>query len=405
MSFQERIAVRLIIGSLLFYSFIQTATQARAAGDANEQAKVGVVPFLGISNSARANGMGECVANMVNEESVIYNPGSLGLMHLGKVFAVTAPFKTKWLPELADDLRLKTFNLSGGVSLQRIGSKVDKRLNFALAAAYSTVRLDYGEIGIVDETNADVTGYVYPYDVAKCYSVAVAVEYYVRIGIGYTYKRIYSELGVVGAGRAVISDGRATAHDYGVVVEFPIGELIGRRLQTEETSKRTLGFALTPSVAYTKANIGNPIEYRDAAQADRLPKASRLGSSVYSAIKIGKATLGSLLLATEKEKDLFGDNAEIHKRGLELGILGTVFLRAGKCDDDAGGVHTNTSGFGVSLRGAIAWLESLEVLRLKNDFVGRAISNLDLTFDYAKYGDDPEQPLSNTKFLGLRLSF
>jgi len=406
MSFGERITIRLIIGSLLFYCFVQTATPAKAAGDASESVSDAGVLFLRISHSARANGMGECVVNMVNEESVLYNPGSLGLLHLRKVFAVTAPIKTKWLPELTDDLRLKTFNLSGGLSTQRIGSKPHKKLNFALALAYSTVRLDYGSIVLTGETSSDSIGVVHPYDKADCYTVAGAVEYYVRIGIGYTYKRIHSELGVVGAGQEVgHGDGKGTAHDYGVVVEFPIGELVSSSLQTGDTSKHNLGLALTPSVAFTKANIGSGIKYKDAAQADRLPKVSRLGLSVYSAIKIGKATLGSLLLAVEKEKDLFGDKAEMQKRGLELGIFGMVYLRVGKYDDDAGEVHTNTSGFGVSLGGAIAWLENLEILRLKDDFVGRAVGNLDLTFDYAKYGDDPDHPLSNTKFLGLSFSF
>jgi hypothetical protein len=231
------------------------------------------------------------------------------------------------------------------------------------------------------------------------------MEYYVRIGVGYTYKRVTSRLfSHRGSVETVVVDGKATAHDFGVAAELPIGELISSGVQANQTSKRNLGFALTPSLAMTIVNMGDDIRYKDVAQTDNLPKARRLGMSVYSAIKIGKATLGSLLLAVEEEKDLFGDKNKMQKRGVELGILGMVCLRAGKYDDDAGEIHINTYGAGFSLGGAIALLEGLEVLRLKDNFLGRTISNLDLTFDYARYDDDPNQALSNTEFIGIRLS-
>ncbi len=376
-----------------------------ATGQISAQEKVGGagVLFLNISHSARANGMGQCVVNMVNEESVLYNPGSLGLLHLQKIFAITAPAKTKWLPELTDDFNTTTFNASGGVSRHWLSHGANSDLNYAASVAYSRTKLDYGKIYVGAYEGTENLS-IEAYDKADMYSAAVGVEYYFRIGIGYTYKKIVSHLTSFSGGHGSSLGGKATAHDIGAILELPIGKILTDKWNGGN-SERTFGFELTPSVAYAKLNTGDPFTYPQAAQSDRLPKISRVGLSIYSSLKVREATAISVQFASETEKELYGSDVSVKKWGLEIGLLGIGYVRTGKYNLDNGRMNFDTDGFGLSLNGAILWLENVNLLKLGDGFTGRTVRSFDLSYDYAKYPLLDNMALSGTKFARLRLSF
>ena len=102
--------------------------------------------FLVITNSPRAAGMGGCIVNMVGDQSALYNPGALGIYHLDKNIAISAPFKTEWLPKLSDgELKLKTYNLSAGVSLNQIMPDPLREFNLGVGVAWSRIEMDYSD--------------------------------------------------------------------------------------------------------------------------------------------------------------------------------------------------------------------------------------------------------------------
>ena len=97
------------------------------------------VSFLTIVDSPRGNGMGGCVVNLVDEQSALYNPGALGLFHLDRTLAISVPYKNKWLPDLADDMYIRTQGLSGGLSYDLLQPDNSSVLNLSLGLAYFQV--------------------------------------------------------------------------------------------------------------------------------------------------------------------------------------------------------------------------------------------------------------------------
>ncbi len=343
---------------------------------------------LRIVNSARAVALGGAVANLVDEESPHYSPGAVGIFHLHKYFAVTSPNSTKWLPELASDLELTKFSVSAGYALS-FGDKSNyHRPRIALAAAYSRFKFDYGTIPIDDSQSTS------PYDKADGYTFAAGFEYYLRAGIGFTHKTIKSDLSVP----FYSSVAKGDASDYGVLVEFPIVNLLSRRDPAVTPEDGSLQFEFTPSVAYVKANDGDGFKYSGVFVNESLPTTSKTGIALKTGVKRDQLPLATLLLVYESEKELYNDDRKSNRRGVELGLYDVLYARLGKLDDDWGELHPYSFGFGVSFGGLLTWLESRNVLQR-----GEVLRRVDLNFDYAQY-EGGDYPLADTKFYRLRLS-
>lgn len=370
------------------------------------------VLFLKLENSARAAAMGRVSTVMVDAQSALYNPGAMGLFHLDKAFSVTVPGSNGWLPELSDDISLKSGGVSLGGSPSYFGKEVSPDFNFSLGIAYSELRLDYGTLTRTGNT-VDAIGKFEPYDKAECYSFAAGVEIgrVLYAGIGYTHKNITSLLAEQGAGVEISSfksDG--SAHDYGVMLQVrPLNRLVPEYAADGGFSQ--FRFAAVPSFAYVKQNIGDDMVYIDAAAADPLPKTRQLGAGLLLGVTLEEAPLVSANFVYEQEKDLVSSEADtlglgshtIDKSGFELGLLGFVYVRAGRYNDHGGLIDMDTQGFGFSLRGALDWLERWEVIRPGDGVTGRVLRTFDLRVDYGEY-DDPGGPLDNTDFFQVSLS-
>jgi len=235
-------------------------------------------------NSPRANGMGGCVANLVDEQSGYYNPGALGLFHLKRIAAFSAPNNTRWLPELSDDFRLKTWSASLGGSYQLLTRSTGKRFNISLGLAYSRMKMEWGTFSRTFETPEPI-GTIETYDKVNTYSLGVAVEYYARLGVGYSIKKIHSQFSVPGAGTETgVGTTEGDAHDYGIILQLPIHSFFKEGMVVGRDSEVRWNLEFTPSIAYVKSNIGEDIYYIDLYQADPLPKTSRTGISLTGAI-------------------------------------------------------------------------------------------------------------------------
>jgi len=360
------------------------------------------VLFLRIVGSPQATSMGGCVANNINEQSALYSPGAFGLLHLDKNFSVSFPSKIKWLPELTDDIRLKTFGISGGYSFLVLNGDKQSKQKLSVGVAYSTLKLDYGYIARIDE-QGNYLGTFNAYDNSANYSLGVGFEYYVKIGIGITYKSIESKLVALGGGtESGYSIAKGSAIDYGIMIEFPLSNITS--LSSQDKTNNGINFDLVPSISYVKANIGDDIYYIDVAQADPLPKLSRTGFSIIGKVNRDSLSLFSIRFAYEIERSLYGHSKDkVFRTGYELGILGFLDCRLGHVDDDPGDIHINTYGFGISLNGITSWLNTSKSGN-KNKTIKYLFDNLDVTFSYAKYADDDIEALSNTKFINISLS-
>jgi hypothetical protein len=379
---QMQKSICLAAACLLAALGVVTPVKASSNGDA-------AVPFLRIVNSARAVAMGGAVVNLVDEEAPLYNPGAVGLFHLHKYLGVTSPNSTRWLPDvMGSDLRLTKFNVSAGYALAFGNKSSHYRPRIALAAAYSHMKLDFGTIPLDGGYSSK------PYDKANGYTLAAGFDFFLRAGIGFTHKNITSDQSVPG----YTSIGKSDATDYGVLVELPIADLLRRREVAKAPEESSLKFEFTPSIAYVKADDGDDMDYSGAWYNSPLPTASKTGLAVKVGIKRNQLPLTSLLLVHETEKDLYNEDRETKRRGVELALFDVLFARLGKLDDNWGQLHPYTFGFGLSVGGFLAWLESHHALHLSD-----SLRRFDLNFDYAQY-EGGDYTLSGTKHYRLRLS-
>jgi hypothetical protein len=366
--------------------------------------------FLVIANSPRAAGMGGCVINMVGDQSALYNPGALGVYHLDKNISFSAPFKTDWLPRIFGDLELKTYNLSAGASLNQIMPDPLRKFNVGIGVAWSRIDMDYGDIVITDVTPDTLGSYSTPNE-ASLYTFSVAADYYVRVGVGYTMKKIKSKLDYRLIGEPIYKwEADVDAHDIGIYAEFPLGRFINPVPRITGGKNKQRLYEITPSIAYVKSNSGDDITYEYRHEEDQIypsPETSRLGFSLYGAAKIGNATLAAINICRESETYNFQNDEKFNKWGLELSVLDIAFIRYGGMKDDPleeNGRDLNSYGIGFSLHGAITWLIEWDKLHLRDNILGYVLKNIDLRVDYAEYTGNATQALDDTSFFKVSLS-
>lgn len=363
------------------------------------------VLFLVISNSPRANAMGISPITFVDPQSVPYNPGAMAILHLDRVAAVTFPSTEQWLPTLADDLYLKSYNFSAGASWRLLTGK-GGRFNASLGLGYSRHELSLGTQTRVDEFG-NILGEFETYEAADLYTGSVAIQYYAKIGVGYTHKKISSVLGYQGAGAEPgAASAEATAVDWGLYAELPLSQWWTRPSDVEGSERYAWTFELTPGMAYVNANSGDDISYIDAAQADPLPQLERIGASVYAAANVGYAVALSTRVVWQQDRSLVGSTEPATQgRGTEVGLLGMMYYRWGRYEDDEGQVHINTEGFGLRLSGLVKWVGLLSGREQGGGVIGYLRDHLDFTYDHAEYTEDDGGPVDGTDFACFTLSF
>ena len=234
-----------ICAQLLLVTIMMLPAWTQQAHGQEKEATAGP-SFLDLVNSARANGMGGCTIDLVSEESALYNPAGVGLFHLSRTIAIAWPQSTKWLPTLTDDLRLKSYTLSAGMSSQRLHWVKDPLLNVSLAFAFSRLELDYRSPAIPyvsrERTQCDR---------ADCYTIALGADYLIRVGIGYTYKRITT--GIMDSPDSYSSYSVPNGEDVGITVELPLWR-VWRSKHPQKLLEPPPAVQITPRYTYVIAN-------------------------------------------------------------------------------------------------------------------------------------------------------
>lgn len=335
------------------------------------------VPFLLIDSSPEGNGMGGTAASMQSDDALaaIANPGQLGLFSLNNgLNAEMYTPKTEWLPGFQfDGLTYYAQAVNGGVNLANLCG-----LPFSLSAGlgYSRIDLELGEFVETDE-NGNVIGQYHASETSDNLSAGLGFEYYVRIGLGWNFKTIRSDLGTASA--------KIEATDFGVLIGVPVMKIVSSLTgdELEIATKVTPSFDI--SLGDVTSNVGGSVSYIDAAQADPLPRTATIGGSIEGGL-IFKSAHGERKLVTfsliRQADDLLvsrssgtnfsyqtglGDinvmnnvilgksNVNVNiRKGWQFQVAEALYIRGGSVDGP--GLAYSTSGFSVCLRGVIRLL-------------------------------------------------
>jgi hypothetical protein len=330
------------------------------------------------SNSPRSIALGGCGVTVISAETPIYSPGGLGIYSLDHILAVQLPNNTDHANSWYRHNWYRTWGVMAAPSypIKKRDSSSQWKLSLGLAFSH----ISYEEpLGIY----ATVVGY----DQVNCYSGALGVEYrkFVRVGIGYTFKRTSSHLPFATrktyAGPLTQVMASSTARDEGVVGQLNLHSLIPKGLYLGHAKKTLLHLEIIPSYGYVKSNIKEPVAAFDTASYNPLVRTTAVGGSFFTAIKVNEASVFSFFWCQETSNAGAWD--EIKPHGIELGIGGILFLRQGS-DQYWYGYGNKGTGIGFSLRGVTTWLATFSVINRIHGPIGEFVRRLDVTFDYAK---------------------
>lgn len=233
---------------------------------------ISAVPFLLTHPSPNLNGMAGAFTALPTDDPFgqYYNPAQLGNFSRSKNLSIEFyPVKTHWLPEYTfSDLAYHSTAFSFGYNFENIFPILPVSLGFGL------VDTDIVE----NRKDLEKCGFKESY---KAYSLGFGIDYFVKFNLGYTYKKIDSDLGYIETSTDTIKyKAKANAEDFGVQLTIPCLEIYSL------FSKELFSFhgVYTPffnfSLGYALTNVGKEIYYTDKPQSDPLPKTAKIGYAV-----------------------------------------------------------------------------------------------------------------------------
>ncbi|NIR50102.1 hypothetical protein GWO43_16485 [candidate division KSB1 bacterium] len=393
------------------------------------------VLFMLIQPSTRANGMaGASVASAEHDAlSVAFNPAHIGLAAMDRsLHAEFYPSKTNWLPGFGiEGLTFEAGSILLGYNFRRLNESIPVSVGFG----YSKVRINLGEQVITDETGPEPIATFSSSEEADIWSVGVGLDYFVKLGFGFNFKSIESNLSSVGAG-AEIGTGRATAnvHDFGVLLHWPILQTISELSENSfEILIPGLHPFLMPGFGYSKSNIGDSILFENANQADPLPRVARMALSVNTGLMYSTATIDLGVLSFEWSSEaedglvtrdpdgsfeyegglgdidvfdnVLGGNADQNVQntsGWELEFLDVFAIRRGSLDDVGGSRLFDADGYGISLSGALKLARILSPKLYSSRILTFVQNHFDIQYDHSSFDGSA---LDGTEFDSIRVSF
>ncbi|MEK7775729.1 MAG: hypothetical protein AAB305_07580 [Candidatus Zixiibacteriota bacterium] len=343
----------------------------------NADVSVNPFNFLLESNSPRAIAMGGCAINSVTPESPLSNPAALRLFHLDHLASVNFPNSSKLLSGLGvNDLRFRTWGVSGGSSLKSLKNADSLPINFSVGLSYAYRKTDYGTIYLTKEYAGAIDSFE-AYDEMNYLSAGIGVEIhrFLRIGVGYSY-RILEFLSMpassFGWGKL-----KGNTHDYGFIAQVRVHELARRKSALSQPNSHRLQLELIPSYAMVKINDGGSMSYENGPGPFPFGmEATNSGASIFASLDLNAARLVSVYW-TQKANS----RTSIQSHGMEFGLADMLFYRFGRSGSSG---HSETKGAGISLGGLMAWLEEWGKLDTEHSSVHRFMRKLDIRYDYAE---------------------
>lgn len=409
-----------ILASVVFYT-------------ANSYGQTGV-PFLMIPTSAEGNGMGGIGASLISDDAIstISNPAQLGIFSLDNLFnASTYIPKTPWLRTFSDDLSLDATAFNAGIDLK---NHFNLPAPVSIGVGYSQVYFDLGEFQNFAPDGTVISSWD-AYEKCDNLSFGIGIDYKVKLGLGYSFKWIDSELvplDTLGAGAA-----KLPAHDYGAILQIPIIDLVSDAIERpiEINNEITPMFDLT--FGYARRNVGGEVNYGYAVTSDPLPRQGVLGWNYTIGLKYdinnqpwklltftwGREAEDVLVIATAVENvytpgDTTYSRITSYKNGLggirpfENLVLGKTYgqislqtgwqIQFAECLYIRGGSYTgpgeliySTQGIGVELNGFVKLLEFLSIIKPNSNLPSYLLDHFDLQYNHSKYSSSTS-PVNGT---------
>jgi hypothetical protein len=252
-----------VILSIVFLSWLCVTGTCLSQGES-------ALPFLLISPTAEANGMGEAaVANHTDDPlALIYNPAHLGMMSLTTHVSFGHNY-ARWLPGFDFlDLSIRTYGFNAGINL---GSIIPDFPQIGVGAAYSRIYLPYGTFNVTSPIGPEVIRTFDSYESSDQYTIGVGINSIVRASAGTTVKHVVSKL-------SAPAEAKVTLYDYGFFLDVPTVDILSELSGSPIRCTPHIAPYADWSVGVSLNNLGKEsITYTDPSQADLLPRYARAG--------------------------------------------------------------------------------------------------------------------------------
>ncbi len=229
------------------------------------------LPFILIQPGANLNGMAGTFTALPTLDAFgpYYNPAQLG--NFGRGINFSAQFYPKavaYLPQFdLSDLNFNSSAVCTGYDLEKIFPQLPLSLGIGLINS----KLNLGMNLITDENGIEL-GRFRSWESYTAYSIGLGFDYFLRLNLGITLKKIESKL--------AINTVKADAADYGMQCIIPVSELTEKICNSKILIMNEVKPRLDISMGYAVVNVGNKITYLDSDQKDPLPKQARMGYAV-----------------------------------------------------------------------------------------------------------------------------
>jgi len=239
------------------------------------------------------------------------------------------PRQPNWLDALAPDMWNRYWEIGW---TKEFNHWLYKRV----ALRVSGTKLNLGTVTGIDE-NGNYLGTWSPFDLAKSINLSVLFPY--GIGLGYTFKYVYSflaprEIVRIVTGEEIGGEARTFTNDYGLLFDPGLGFALGFAVHNDGGSMR-----------YT---------YIDSSHVDPMPTYIRYGFSLkfddlfQFLTGVSLSPLISLTYSRDWIKDRVGTQHETwYGEGYEIGALDLFFYRRGTFKDPLGMRAGRTEGWGI----------------------------------------------------------
>ncbi len=426
----------LIISAVLFLTSKVSYGQGETA-----------VPFLMIPTSVQANGMGGVAASLITDDAIsnLSNPAQLGIFGLNNSLSLsTYSPKTDWLPSITSGLSLDATALSAGLRLNRY---LNLPMPISVGVGFSQVYFDLGNFTSI-LPDGTIVGTFHANEKADLLSLGVGIDYVVKLGLGYSYKWIDSELTPFGTGQLAGSgSAKVPAYDFGAILQVPVVDIVSHFKKAPVTFSDKVSPLFNLTFGYAERNVGGGVSYGIQTQSDPLPRQGVLGWNfevgLKSEVNHRPWKLFSFTWAREAEDVLVsartiktvvapGDTAYTNQfaykgglgnirpvdnlvlgrtygeialqKGWQIQIAECLYFREGS-NTDVGGLLYQTHGESIKLNGFLKLFASLGMWNPHHGWGAYLINHVDLQYSTCTYTSTQNSAVNGTKFSSINIVF
>lgn len=419
----------------IFLSILITINICNAQGEA-------AALFLLISPTTEANGMGEAsIAIPMNDPlTALRNPAQLGFQSANNYFSYSTN-ASDWLPNFnIPDLRYRTDGFTSGVNFQNIFGDGH---NLSFGYGYYHTFFNMGLFSIRGENNEDL-GSFYATEYANQWTVSAAIDYYLKLSVGFSYKSIRPLMMVFYD--LYLTNGNAKAKDYGLLLDVPLIKITNAILSNPIKIHPNIYPSANISLGAVWQNIGDDFNY-STFFPDPLPRIGRVGIGTNFSFDYRKNDFAIQLVsfkwtveASDMLIDRWGDIRDQagniiklrgwsyrggmgdikffdevilghsnyrteRRRGWELSIAEILSVRYGRLTDRMGNRHVTTNGIGIQSKGLFQIIKLIVPNTEWKTIPNFLLSHLNFRYDQSTWSTvETDHPLNNTKFEGFSMA-